>query len=530
MTDLLTSTLARGVLTNIATEILVSHAQSLEDTVAGRMLKWAGLIEPNLYDRLQDLLLKALNLYFNRYPQRNLLGLDCFFLDPEVSRQVGSYILERKSINWDRVQEAFKRQLNSNKDTLKQLENQNLNYKQIIEDFIECYRQVLREQLSLPQVVILLEILNQSENLIAEFRASEQRIRDYIAQLQTNQLSSQNLNLAYQNGQQQLAHNLTEEMGTVGLLNPDQALQVIQARLDPTPALFDIGLCKGRQLSANPNEYFVSHGFDSDLLADWRKTLEETLAQTNEQSEVPRPYFSGDTLLGGFRLCGLCEKLHTTRFSMFLLPPSQDRNVYLELGIAIGLGTPFFLVQHYEADIPKILDGLTRYTKGGLFRTMRRELGNQIEEYDFGVVHFTANLTPANRQKKYLIAAGELIEDEDFEGSIIDAVNNRYPHLEAISLTEQLGASNSGWMLEQLIESIQTSRFAIYRVDEKCSPTTFLALGISIGLNRPFLMINRTNREVPVDLRGMGIYQFPNFVTLEEEIISRHQSFFARYN
>lgn len=530
MTDLFTTTIAPGILTNIATQILVHHSQSLEDTVAGRILKGAGLIEPNLYDRLQELLLKALNLYFNRYPQRDLRGLDCFFLDPEVSRQVGSYILERNSIDWNIVQQAFQRQLNSNNDSLRQLENQNLNFKQIIEDFIECYREVLREQLSLPQVVILLELLNQSENLIAEIRASEQRIQEFIVQLQTNQLSSRNLNLAYQSGQQELAHNLTEEMDTVGLLYPEQALQVIQARLDLIPALFDMGLCKGRQLSANPNEYFVSHGFDSDLLADWRNTLEETLAQSNERSEVLQPYFSGDTLLGGFRLCGLCEKLHTTRFSMFLLPPSQDRNVYLELGIAIGLRIPFFLVQHYEADIPKILDGLTRYTKGGLFRTMRRELGNQIEEYDFGVVRFTVNSPPADSQTKYLIAAGELIEDEDFEGSITDTIKKNYPHLEQKSLTQQLGNSNSGWMLEQLIELIQTSHFAIYRIDEECSPTTFLALGVSIGLNRPFLMINRTNREVPVDLRGMGIYQFPNFVTLEKEIISRHQSFFDRYN
>jgi hypothetical protein len=290
-----------------------------------------------------------------------------------------------------------------------------------------------------------------------------------------------------------------------------------------------MGLCKGRQLSANPNEYFVSHGFDSDLLADWRNALEETLAQTNEQNEALRPYFSGDTLLGGFRLCGLCEKLHTTRFSMFLLPPSQDRNVYLELGIAIGLGTPFFLVQHYEADIPKILDGLSRYTKGGLFRTMRRELSGEIEEYDFGVVRFTANLPPTNSQAKYLIAAGELNEDEDFEGSIKDAMENTYPQLEALSLVEQLDNGNSGWILEQLLGAIQTSHFAIYRVDENCSPTTFLALGISIGLNRPFLMVHKQNKNVPLDIQGMGVYKFPNFVTLKKQLINKHQIFFQKY-
>ena len=263
--------------------------------------------------------------------------------------------------------------------------------------------------------------------------------------------------------------------------------QVIQTRLQPTPALFSKGLCKGQILSAKPDRYFVSHGFTPDLLADWRQALVAGLAQASGDSSSLEPYFAGDTLASGFRLCGICDRLFTSRFSMFLLPPSQDRNVYLELGIAIGLGAPFFLIQHHQAQIPAVLAGLSRYVKGGLFRAMQREIAGQIEEYDFGVVHFVANLPQAGSQFKYLIAGGESIEDEDFEGSIKDTVENNYPQLEMISLSNQLaGAANSGWVLNHLVESIQSSRLAIYRVDEESSPSTFLALGISLefGLKR----------------------------------------------
>jgi hypothetical protein len=69
-------------------------------------------------------------------------------------------------------------------------------------------------------------------------------------------------------------------------------------------------------------------------------------------------------------------------------------------------------------------------------------------------------------------------------------------------------------------------RFAVYRVDEQCSPTTFLALGLSIGLNRPFLMMNREGNEVPLDLRCLGIYQFSNFTNLEGEVVKWHRAFF----
>lgn len=522
--------IAAGILTNIASDILKYHAQSLEGTLAGRALKWAGLIEPNVYDSLYESLWKALDLYFNKYPQHNLRGIDNFFLDAEVAGQIGGYILERRAIDWFKIQQAFDRKVGIYENSKKQIEQQNLDPRSIIEDFIECYRRVLREQLSLPQVVILSELLNQNDNFIAELRASEQRIQQYIAELKQKQLSPQSLNAAYQSGQHQLARSFTEELNTVGLVNQQQSLQVIQARLQPMPALFEMGLCKGRLLSPKPNEYFVSHGFTPDLLADWRETLTNTLVQASDERDAIQPYFSGDKLLGGFRLCGICDKVYTTRFSMFLLPPSQDRNVYLELGIAIGLGAPFFLVQHHEAQIPPVLDALSRYSKGGLFRKMRKELGGQIEEYDFGVVHFIANLPPAGSQPQYLIAGGELIEDEDFEGSITDALGSKYPNLEALSLTQALGVSGGAkTTLVQLVESIQTSRFAIYRVDEECSATTFLALGISIGLNKPFLMIHRSNREVPLDIRGMGMYQFPNFMTLENEIIPRHQDFFNRY-
>jgi hypothetical protein len=522
--------LTAGILTNIAADILEHYAQALEGTLVGRMLKWTGLIEPNFDDRLRDTLSKALGLYFETHPEYKLTGITAFFHDPAVARQIGGYILDRKPIDQDEIEQALACHLDSDAITEVLLKQRGLEPERIVPDFLECYRRVLNQQLSVPQMGILLEVLEQTDALVAEIQASEARLKDYIAELLESKLSPEALSTTYQAGQQELAADLTEEMDSAGLVRPDQAVETIRARLHPLPALFAAGLCKGRPLYVAADEYFVSHGFDADTLADWRQTLAETLAHAAGTQEPLKPYFAGDTLLGGFRLCGISEKLCATRFSVFLLPPSQDRNVYLELGIAIGLGAPFFLIQHYEADIPPVLEGLGRYTKGGLFRTMRRELAGQIEEYDFGVVRFLIDLPAAGSQAKYLIAAGGLIEDEDFEYAVTKTIESKYPSLKAISLTEQGEATTeSGWMLEHLVQAIQASRFSIHRVDEECSATTFLALGISIGLNRPFLMVRRARRDVPLDIRGMGIYQFPNFTTLRREILQRHQSFFERH-
>jgi hypothetical protein len=157
-------------------------------------------------------------------------------------------------------------------------------------------------------------------------------------------------------------------------------------------------------------------------------------------------------------------------------------------------------------------------------------LAGQIEEYDFGAVRFVANKVANGRTHHYLLGPGDLLDDEDFEASIMEAIQANYPHLQAISLNGQSGTmGTSGWLLEQLTQSIQTARFAIYRVDEACSPPTFLALGISIGLNRPFLMVTRAGQAVPQDVQGIGLYQFPNFVSLRRDLLDKHQAFFDRY-
>lgn len=526
-------TITSTIIINIASDIVEHNAKALEGTLAGRVLKSAGLIEPNFNDRLRDTLKKALELYFETYPQYNLSGIDIFFRDPAVAKQIGDYILNRHPIDQQQVQQALDRHLGSDAVTRIIIQDRNLVPQQIIPDFLACYRRVLNMQLSVPQMSILFEIMDQTDAVITEIAASEARMKEFITnftdELLKTRLSPEALRAAYQGGQKELAEDLTAVMDSAGLVQQDDAVQTIQQRLQSLPRLFADGLCGGRILHMAANQYFVSHGFQPDTLVDWRNTLTEALTHASKSQETLTPYFPGDTLLGGFRLCGICEKLYATRFSIFLLPPSQNRNVYLELGIAIGIGAPLFLIQHSEAQIPPLLEGLSRYESRGTFRTMRRELAGKIEEYDFGVCRFNKDLPAAGSEPRYLLAAGNLIDDEDFEGSISDAIKKTHPHVEAVSPGALPQEGNASWMINQLVDAIQKTRFGVYRVSENSSLTTFVALGISIGLNRPVLMIKDAASDVPLDLRGIGLYEFPNFSTLEREVVARHRPFLDRY-
>jgi hypothetical protein len=522
-----------SIVANLATDILKHYAPQLEGTLAGRALKRVGLIAPTFKDRLHESLKQALLRYFTRYPQYALWGVESFFKDPIVAQLLMGYIVDRTPIDQEAIQQAIHQHLGSYAPSRVLFEQRKLDPGRVFPDFLACYEEVLREQLSVPEIALLFEIWKLSGALEEALRAgqvqTQEQLDQFFARVEAR-LAPEALCAAYQAGKQELAGELVDQMDAAGLVKPDQAVQTIQVRLQPLPALFAEGLCSGRPLHIAADQYFVSHGFDRDTLADWREALAEALVRAGGAPTPLRPYFAGDTLLGGFRLCGICEKLCATRFSVFLLPSSQDRNVYLELGIAIGLRTPFFLIQDHAASIPPVLEGLNRYTCSGSCRTMRRELPGKIEEYDFGVVRFGTDLPAAGSEPTYLLAAGKLIDDEDFADSVNEVISASYPQLRALTLDDQSGiGGTSGWALDQLVAAIQTSRFGIYRVEETCSPTTFLALGISIGLNRPFLMLRRAAKTVPLDLQGIGIAEFSSFVKLKEQLVVYQRAFFDRY-
>ena len=536
------STIARGktsvyvttsLFTHIVSKILEYHEQPLETTLVGQILARSGLTEPDFNVRLQDIIKKTLELYFETHPEYDLTGIDAFFEDAVVTQQIRDYILNRSPLNQNLIQQALNRHLMGDGIILMLIKQRNLVPENIVSDFLACYRKVLNMQLNTPQVLVLLEVLEQTDNIIADIKSSEVRLKDYINQLLETKLSPEVLQTTYRAGQQELADKFTVEMDEATLLEPNQTTPTIQARLQKVPSLFTNGLCKGRLLHMANNQYYVSLSWDSDAMIDWLLPIREVLTQIGYSDGPLLPYFrgyAGGDFVVGNRICHICEKLYTSRFSIFLLPPSQDRNVYLELGIAIGLDVPCILIRHDEASIPSIIEALNVFSKDQLLRMIPSQLSRFIEEYDFGMARFINNLPDAGSRPTYLIAAGERIEDVDFEQCVSDSIGNMYPHLEAVSLSKPFEIWQNGrFILDNLIETVQTSRFAIYQVDEMCSPTTFLSLGISIALNRPFLLACPKGKVIPLDIRGMAIFQFQTFRSLRREIIPAHQNFFEKY-
>src|SRR5437763_7471566 len=106
-----TVNITSSILTNIASDIVEHHAKALEGTLVGKLLKWGGIIEPNFLDHLRETIKVSLQLFFQNYPQYDLFGIETFFHDPLVAKQIGDYILSRTPINSDQIQKSLHKHL-----------------------------------------------------------------------------------------------------------------------------------------------------------------------------------------------------------------------------------------------------------------------------------------------------------------------------------------------------------------------------------------------------------------------------------
>jgi len=344
-------------------------------------------------------------------------------------------------------------------------------------------------------------------------------IADWVVKLAERLVPNPEASTQHESQQsRRIGQNAPSIRDALGLDRPDQIAATIQASLTKgRPRLFSVGgLCAGYPLEPSPGEYFVAHEFSEEKIGDLRHALEQGFTVTQL-----KPYTADQDIRPGHILCKIAAKIQTTAFCIFDLPESQNRNVYLELGIAIGLGRPFVLVKSARAQVPSLVEGLD-YFGFTSYTGLRQEVGERVQ-----VGQFSAILPQEDTfiTDTYFVADGEF-EQEDFRQSIRNALQD-YGLRPAYLAEGQVGPELA---LSQLIRNIQVARFGIYRIDEEASANTFLALGIAIGLNKPWLLVAREGATVPVDVRGLSNFNFRAFLHLEEEFAERCREFLRRYD
>ncbi len=107
--------------------------------------------------------------------------------------------------------------------------------------------------------------------------------------------------------------------------------------------LFGKGPCGSVQLEPYPDRYFVAQEFNENK-DDLRASIEKALKRFEYTSIAANDFYMSEKLI-----CKIAALIQGTPFGVYQLTTSQNRNVYLELGIAIGLGKSFVLVKDKDA-------------------------------------------------------------------------------------------------------------------------------------------------------------------------------------
>lgn len=305
----------------------------------------------------------------------------------------------------------------------------------------------------------------------------------------------------------------------LGLDRPQTVIrEEIETALEAAPrgAMFEPGgLCSGYLLRPMPDRYYVSQEFAPD-----RDDLREALATALAEFDV-QPVGRDDFLWSGHVLCKISALIQSTPFGVYQLTADQSRNVYLELGVAIGLGRPSVLVKDRDAQVPSLAQGLDYYSIHS-YLELRHELGQQMQPFLADIANYRPQgLPPAGSERTAVIAHGDL-EVIDFCVPVANMVaahgltpvilgdpTGKLEHYMALEgVPHQVIDSTGRTRLDETVAAIQAAHLGVYRADKTGAPDAFLALGVCMGLNRPAMLIRRTDVDPPSDVEGLCALKF----------------------
>ncbi|HKS40561.1 MAG TPA: DNA-directed RNA polymerase subunit alpha C-terminal domain-containing protein [Blastocatellia bacterium] len=235
------------------------------------------------------------------------------------------------------------------------------------------------------------------------------------------------------------------------------------------------------------------------------------------------------------------ELIANARYGIYDLSEWKDRksewqlprNVLIELGMAVALNRPTLLLRHTSSkdrELPEILKSVQGYVlEFGGYETLKKVLRKRLKvwvntrpEQDwwnkycaFGGKKCEYRETHPRakhwgQQSLYGHVADEqagAIDRDEFRSLVADVLD-RYSDLKYIYLDEAPAIASYEFLLCRVCQLVRSTSFAIYRITRRTSAEAFIAIGISIGLEKlfnyriPKILLVDEMRDVPSLLSG----------------------------
>lgn len=243
------------------------------------------------------------------------------------------------------------------------------------------------------------------------------------------------------------------------------------------------GPCSGIPLEPFPDQYFVAQEFN-----ETKNDLREKLAASFKELGFS-PISAEDFMWTEKLLCKIAALIQGTPFGVYQLSTSQNRNVYLELGIAIGLNKPFVLVKDREA-VPATIVRDIEYYQIDDYLSARHELGDLLEKYitsigRYQTKEFTNRISMRNAVISHWdsdsidisITIAKQLKSSGYNPIII---GKRDQKLEDFLISDaKITSPEFAETRDEIFRAINSSKFGVFRVDKLASANSFLALGLS---------------------------------------------------
>lgn len=267
-----------------------------------------------------------------------------------------------------------------------------------------------------------------------------------------------------------------------------------------------------------PDHYFLAQKFDGKK-EDMRRALQDAFAKFSLE------VFTVDREMGGFLLCNIAALIMGTAFGVYHINKEQRPNIYIELGISVGLRKPFILVKDRDADIADILSPIHYYEMNNYF-SLSEEFGGLTNDYITRIGYVDETLIPkvSSETQDVCISLGNL-EVADVGITLVkQVIKYGYqpvflgePDKTLVKFLEREGIKPIFHQsLQATVKAITSSKFGIYRIDSSAASSSFVNLGIAIGLNRPIYLINNSRENPPSDLSIFQSLKFEGITDLDE--------------
>ncbi len=299
---------------------------------------------------------------------------------------------------------------------------------------------------------------------------------------------------------------------------------VIKEDKHPNLVLFKKDGCfyrRGEKIHEYQDGYFLGSVFTEQRLKDLREAVRGAFRKISpilkDVSPDQDPERGVELLLRRIsRLIG------GTRFCLFEMPDTMNPNVYLEVGLAIGMNRPIVLLKHENAKISSLLQG-PWFTAFSSFKGLPDAFIGSGAYIEISRAFDVCRGIPAVEAVCLSYCGtseipGSLIADFDFE-DFRCALTGVCEQLRlSLRTVDEYRNDQVSTALGNAIRAVQSSRICVFNIDKRMPGDNFLLLGLALALGKRCFLVRPINSEIPSDLQGMT----PSLVFASDEDLRKN--------